>query len=65
MNKGRLKYFFVLVGMILFKSASADASDKVNKLWMIDPGVMVQKILVNTGGLKPSYLGPNETYFAK
>lgn len=37
----------------------------VLKVWMIDPGVMVQKILVNTGGLKPSYLGPNETYFAK
>lgn len=37
----------------------------VLKVWMIDPGVIVQKILINTGGLKPSYLGPNETYFAK
>ena len=34
-------------------------------VWMIDPGVIVEKLLVNTGGLKPSYLGPNETYFAK
>jgi hypothetical protein len=32
------------------------------KVWMIDPGVVVQKIIVNTGGLKPSYLGPMESY---
>lgn len=35
------------------------------KVWMIDPGVVIQKIIVNTGGLKPSYLGPAETFFAK
>lgn len=33
------------------------------KVWMIDPGVVIEKIIVNTGGLKPSYLGPNESYF--
>jgi hypothetical protein len=32
------------------------------KVWMIDPGVIVQKIIVNMGGLKPTYLGPPESY---
>jgi len=31
------------------------------KIWMIDPGIVLQKILINCGGLKPSYLGPPES----
>jgi hypothetical protein len=32
------------------------------KIWMIDPGIVLEKIVVNTGGLRLSYLGPPESF---
>jgi len=32
------------------------------KIWMVDPGITLRKLVISLGNLKPSYLGPPETY---
>lgn len=39
--------------------------EHVLKLWAIEPGVVFQKIVLDFGGERPSYLGPPESYFHK
>ncbi|MCB0845887.1 MAG: hypothetical protein KDE26_21705, partial [Bacteroidetes bacterium] len=35
------------------------------KVWMVDPGVVFQKFVIDAGGLQPSYLGPPESVYVK
>jgi hypothetical protein len=32
------------------------------KVWMVDPAVVLERVIVDTGGLQPSYLGPPESF---
>jgi len=34
----------------------------VLKFWLVDPGVVLQKLVIDAGGERPSYLGPRESY---
>lgn len=37
------------------------AGEHVIKIWMVDPALVLERIVLNTGGLKPTYLGPPES----
>jgi hypothetical protein len=32
------------------------------RVWKVDPSIAIDRIVIDTGGLKPSYLGPPESY---
>jgi hypothetical protein len=38
--------------------------EHIIKFWAVDPGVVLQKIVIETGNIKKSYLGPGESYYS-
>ncbi|MGZ5285937.1 MAG: glycosyl hydrolase 115 family protein [Flavisolibacter sp.] len=49
---------------IIIKSSAHQVNEPgkhILKYWMISPAVILQKAVINLGGLEPSYLGPTET----
>ena len=45
-------------------SHTVTTGSHVLKIYMIDPGVVLDKIVIDAGGVRPSYLGPPETRIA-
>ena len=40
----------------------AGAGEHVRRFWLVDPGVVLQRLVVSHSDLPPSYLGPPESF---
>ena len=45
------------------KMSAAQAGNHTLRIRVLEPGIVFQKIVINFGGLKPSYLGPPESEY--
>jgi Glycosyl hydrolase family 115/Gylcosyl hydrolase family 115 C-terminal domain/Viral BACON domain len=43
----------------------ASAGYHTLNIWMVDPGVVLERLVLNQGQLRPSYLGPPESFHAQ
>ena len=49
------------IAVLKTKHIVKSAGVHVVKFWLVDPGVVLQKVMIDCGGLKPSYLGAPAT----
>lgn len=47
---------------VISKHKLLDNGKHALKIWAIDPGMIVQRIIIDLGGLRKSYLGPETTF---
>ncbi len=53
------------IKMLVTTHHIAKAGVHILKYWMVNPGVVLQKIVIDAGGVQPNYLGPPESFFVK
>ena len=53
------------VRVLKSKHTLAKPGYHILKFWVIDPGLVLEKLVVDTGGVRPSYLGPPESFRGK
>lgn len=51
------------INMLTSEHQVNKAGQHTIRIWYIDPGIVLQKLVLDTGGLKESYLGPPESFF--
>jgi hypothetical protein len=50
------------VRIIRWRTALDEGGSHDFKFWLIDPGVVLERIIIDAGGAEPCYLGPPETF---